>query len=164
MISYSQFDKYIQRLIRIRTLSTPSIEGIRDADEYSRLLRANFTQVGQLATENRAFLEETLFPLILKDEVMNDEETGEVSRFLDQLLNPVWAENLDLPIAYIVSDKLLRDALTRNDVLSKLRCMDLKIAVCYAMMNMTARVHEYPEIFLKYQKEGLDLGELKRRT
>ena len=91
MINYSQFDKYIQRLIRIRTLSTPSIEGIRDADEYGRLLRANFIQVGQLATENRAFLEETLFPLILTDDVMSDEETGEVSRFLDQLLNPVCA-------------------------------------------------------------------------
>ena len=58
MTSLTGFDEYIDRLIRIRALSSPSLDGIENGDMYSRRLRENFALIGCLAAENRTFLEE----------------------------------------------------------------------------------------------------------
>ena len=55
---------YIERLEKIRRLSSPSLEGIGDAGLYSDLLRQNFTRIGRLSAENRAFLDAELFPVL----------------------------------------------------------------------------------------------------
>ena len=48
--------EYIERMTEIRTLSTPSLEGIEDADAYGRVLRENFVRIGKLAGKNRELL------------------------------------------------------------------------------------------------------------
>ena len=58
---------YITRLEKIRRLSSPSLEGIDDAKLYSDLLRENFIRIGSLSTENRAFLDAELFPILFSN-------------------------------------------------------------------------------------------------
>ena len=55
---------YVERMTEIRTLSTPSLEGIEDADAYGRILQENFVRIGKLASKNRDLLEQYLYPLL----------------------------------------------------------------------------------------------------
>lgn len=161
MDASSEFDEYIERLNEIRALSTPSLDGIDDADKYSIRLRDNFVRIGNLAMENRTLLKERLFPLLKTERLLTEEEVLKISSFEENLLDAQNAENIDLPIAYILSERLFRDSMSKEDLLSKLRRMDMQISVCYTMMNMTGRLSgEYPEIAKRYRKEGMDIGEI----
>ena len=160
MSAYSLYDQYIERLKQIRSLSSPSLNGIDDASEYNQRLRENYIRIGQLAAENRAILDDYLFPLLNRDSELTEEETSDIDSFEEQLLTAENAENLDLPMAAIVSERLLHDSAKKGDMLPRLRWMDAYISVCYALMNMTARLDDYPEIAMHYRKKGLELGEL----
>ena len=160
MNTYSLYDQYIERLKQIRSLSSPSLSGIGEASEYNKRLRDNFIRIGQLAAENRAILDEFLFPLLNSDKGLTEKETSEIDSFEEKLVTAENAENLDLPIAEIVSERLLHDSLKKGQLLSRLRWMDASISVCYALMNMTSRLDEYPEIAGHYRQKGLELGEL----
>ena len=160
MNTYSLYDQYIERLKQIRSLSSPSLSGIGEASEYNKRLRDNFIRIGQLAAENRALLDEFLFPLLNSDKGLTEEEASEIDSFEEKLVTAENAENLDLPIAEIVSERLLHDSLKKRQLLPRLRWMDASISVCYALMNMTSRLDEYPEIAGHYRQKGLELGEL----
>jgi len=160
MSTDSFFDQYIERLKQIRSLSSPSLSGIVEASDYNKRLRENFVRIGQLAAENRAILDEFLFPLLNGDKALTEEEASEIDSFEEKLVTAENAENLDLPIAAIVSERLLQDSLKKGQMLPRLRWMDAYISVCYALMNMTSRLDEYPEIAWHYRKKGLELGEL----
>ena len=101
---------YIQRLEKIRRLSTPSLEGIGDARLYSDLLRENFIRIGRLSTENRAFLDAELFPVLLNQKPLSQAQTDGLVALSDALLSATNVENLDLPIVSLISDRLLKDA------------------------------------------------------
>ncbi len=158
MNSFSGYDNYIDRLNTIRVLSSPSLDGIDNADAYSTQLRENFVQIGHLAEENRSLLNERLFPLLKENKALTEKEIEEISSLEEKLLDAENAENLDLPIAFIISDQLLQDAMSKDDLLLKLRQMDMQISACYTMMNMTFRLEEYREISGFYRKKGLDIG------
>ena len=110
MSTYSFYDQYVERLIQIRSLSSPSLNGIEEASEYNKRLRDNFVRIGQLAAENRAILDEYLFPLLNRDNELTEEETSEIDSFEEKLVTAENAESLDLPIAAIVSERLLHDS------------------------------------------------------
>jgi len=158
MSTSSSFEQYIEIMRQIRGLSTPSLDGIEDASAYNRRLRENFLRIGHLAAENRAFLEESLFPLLKSDAELTDQEVEDFSALEEHLLVAENAENLDLPIAGILSERLLQDANRKGELLEILRRMDSLISVCYALMNMTFRLDQYPEIAIRYRKKGFELG------
>ena len=105
-------------------------------------------------------LEEQLFPLLKRKGQLSEEEVEKLSLFEEKLLDAEDAENLDLPIAAILSERLFQDAMAKGDLLPKLRRMDQQLSVCYTMMNMTDRLELYPEIAMRYRKEGFEIGEL----
>ena len=158
MEKYSVYNEFITRLKEIRKLSTPPLEGLDDADAYSRRLRENFIRIGQLAAKNRVVLEERLFPLLKADRKLTDEEIKEIEYLEEKLLNAEDAENLDLPLVVLISERLLKEARLHKHLLWALRRMDTQLSICYAMMNITGRLHEYPEIAERYREEGLDIG------
>lgn len=159
MNNYTSFEQYVERLRQIRSLSTPSLDGIENASGYNQRLRENFLLIGTLAAENRSFLDGALFPLLKANGELTEEEVAEISSFEEKLLIAENAENLDLPIAAILSEKLLQDADCKGDLLSTLRRMDSQISVCYTMMNMTYRLDQYPEIAMHYRRKGFEIGE-----
>ncbi|MBQ6966940.1 MAG: hypothetical protein IJP84_03450 [Lachnospiraceae bacterium] len=154
------FDIYIKNMDRIRQLSTPSLEGVKDSSSYSRLLRENFVRIGVLAAENRTILDKELFPLINSDRLLTEEEIESLTVFVEKLIDAENAENLDLPLAFLLSERLVKDAEAKGDISSKVRCMDMHVSTCYTMMNMTSRIYAYPEISKEYREEGLRLGQI----
>ena len=44
-----QFISYVKRMQKVRLLSTPSLDDIQEADDYSRLLLDNFQKIGEYA-------------------------------------------------------------------------------------------------------------------
>lgn len=153
-------EKYIDNLKQIRALSSPSLNGIFDETGYSRQLSENFVRIGHLAEENREILEEYLFPICRSDKALDEAELKLLTYFEEQLLDAVNAENLDIPIVYIVSERLLNDALSKGDILQSIRRMDMQISTCYTLMNMTGRIAGYPELAERYRREGISTGEV----
>ncbi|MCR5339405.1 MAG: hypothetical protein K6E75_12705 [Lachnospiraceae bacterium] len=153
-----EYEQYIRRMEEIRRLSTPSLDNIKDADGYSRLLRDNFTKIGELAALNREFLDSMLYPL-LKDGHMEDDDFSNLIEFTDELVCAESAENVDLPIVYMVSDSLILNAMEYKDLSEQIRQHDIQIGIIYELMNMTGRIRAYPEIMNKYRELGFSLGD-----
>ncbi len=154
-----EYEEYISRMEEIRRLSSPLLDDISDADEYSVLLRENFTRIGQLAALNRQFLDSVLFPLI-RSESIDEDLTDDLMDFTDQMICAENMENIDLPMGSIVSDRLLKEANKKGNLNEKLAVYDILIGILYELMNMTTRIHAYPEIADAYRKKGFEVGQV----
>lgn len=150
--------QYIERLKKIRLLSSPSLEGISDADIYSDVLRDNFIHIGKLAAQTRQFLESELFPMLSTRRDLTPEETEELIALGEELLSAADVENLDLPIMSLISNRLLQDAVEHDDTAATIRRLDMRMDTCYALMIMIGRVSAYPEIADRFRQEGLGIG------
>ena len=150
--------EYIERLEKIRRLSSPSLEGIGDAGLYSDLLRQNFTRIGQLSAENRAFLDAELFPVLFSRRPLTEGQAEDLIALSEALLSATSVENLDLPIVSLISDRLLKDAAAHDDDAATIRRLDMRMDACYALMLMLGRVHACPEIADRFRREGLEIG------
>ncbi len=148
---------YIARLEKIRRLSSPSLEGIDDAMLYSELLRKNFILIGNLSTENRAFLDTELYPILFSNEQLSAAQTDELIALSEALLSATNVENLDLPIVSLISDRLLKDAASQDDATS-IRRLDMRMDACYALTLMLGRVHTCPQIADRFRQEGMAIG------
>ncbi len=150
------FKKYISRMALVRRLSTPSLEGIPDADSYSDRLKDNFVKIGTLAEENRSFLNKDFFPVIQKEDLLTEDETKQLAGFGSSLIDADTAENLDLPILSVLSERLLNDARSKEDLNTLIRRLDVRYDTCYALMSMTGRITAAPEIADQYRKAGIE--------
>ena len=152
------YQNYTDRIARIRFLATPSLDGISDGDGYSERLCAHFTEIGRLAAKNREFIETRLNPIIQSDDLLDDETSEEMSAFEDELVSAELAENLDLPVAYFLSKKLVRDAEARKSLPTLIHCMDARMTTLYELLIMTMRITPYPEISGLYRDAGMKVG------
>ncbi len=151
--------EYIERMTEIRTLSTPSLDGIENANDYGRTLRENFVRIGKLAGKNKELLEEKLYPLLNSDDVLTKEETEAMNSFSEDLLDAEELENMDLPITEMVAERLIKNARTKGDISEQIRQMDSQMSTLYALTNMTGRIITCPEISEGYRDKGMELGE-----
>ena len=156
------FETYISHMAEIRRLSTPSLEGIKSAENYSERLRNNFSRIGELAMENRAVLDEDIFPFLNSEELLLPEEVAEITSFSSGLIDAQNVENLDLPLAKLLSNKLVEDAKKKGNQSILIRQMDHDIESYYAMMNMAERIRPYPELYTYYRNQGLETGDFFR--
>lgn len=157
-----EFIKYAERMTEIRRLSSPDIHAFDSASDYSERLNYNFQRVGRLAAMNRKMLENDLFPILDSTELLEEALIDEMRRLNEVLLNVADSQseftNLDLPIASLISDRLLEDLKKKDDPDELIRQMDDAIAVFYSLTSMTARIFTHPEISDAYRKKGVKLG------
>ena len=158
MTTQHTYDQYIDRITEIRSLSTPSLSGISNAEDYSTRLRENFTRIGLLASENRSFLDDTLFPLIRSDRKLSDMESDDLNDFCDKFLNAEVMEALDPVITSMVADRLADDSKSKGEFQAQISNLDIQMSTIYTIMNITERITEYPEISMEYRRKGFDLG------
>lgn len=149
------YDEYINHMAEIRSLSTLSLDGIHNAEDYSIRLRENFTRIGLLASDNRRFLDTTLFPLLHSAAHLSDAETDSMDGFCEKLLDAEELDNLDPIITVMVAERLLNDAVEKGEFLSQIRKSDLCLSALYTLMNITGRITEYPEIAMEFRKKDL---------
>lgn len=150
-----QMGKYVDRIIQIRLLSTPQLDEINTADAYVAALSENFTRIGEMAAENRAFLADYIDPY-LKSKEPFPEEIAEALRTLNEgLMDVAEAENIDLPIVFMVSDRLKQDAMEKHDRDALIRQLDEEIGNCYLLEYMTIRIAEEESISRQFRDKGL---------
>ncbi|MCR4764271.1 MAG: HD domain-containing protein [Lachnospiraceae bacterium] len=158
-----EFDQFVERMAKIRELSSPELYDMDGADDYSNRLRNNFETIGVLAGENRKMLDEVLYPLLEPDKKLSDELVEEMSELGQHLLSIAGDvndyENLDLPIMTLVAEKLANNAKQSGSLEEKICRYDAALDAYYTLMNMTSRITTYPEISEKYKKRGLEIGQ-----
>ena len=158
-----EFDQFVERMAKIRELSSPELYDFDDADDYSERLKHNFETIGRLAGENRRMLDDVLYPLLESDKALSGEIVEEMSEFSEKLLSLAEEvtdfENLDLPIMALISEKLAKDALENGTLEEQICRMDGAILANYSLMNMTERIFSDRSISNKYKERGLKIGE-----
>ena len=156
-----EFDRFIERMSKIRDLSSPPIYDVDDENEYSNRLRENFKTIGQLASENRRMLDEVLYPLLEPERQLTEEVSKQINAFSQKLLSIAADftdyENLDLPIMNLIGEKLVHDAFADGTIEEQINRMDSAIVSNYSMMNMTERITANPAISKKFKDRGLQI-------
>lgn len=157
-----EFDHFVERMAKIRELSSPVIYEVDDAEFYSQRLRENFQTIGQLAAENREMLDHILYPILGSDTAISEEDIEKMSEFSEKLLSMTEDvtdfANLDLPIVSMVSERLMQDAEEKHELDNLILRMDAAYTAFYSMMNMTERVTPDPDIHLEFKKKGEKIG------
>ncbi len=149
------FDRYISRMTEIRTLSSPTLAEVDDADGYSRRLRDNFKKIGSLARENREMLETVVFPLVDSDEGLSEEEIGEIRSFGEELVDSQTVENLYGAVMSLLSGRLMRDAEKKKEEDYLIQQLQTQVVVSHTFMYMTSRIHTNPSIAQHFREQGL---------
>lgn len=102
------FSDYANRMIQVSRLSSPSLDAVEDADDYSLLLHHNFKRIGELAEENCEVIDRFLLPLLHKEEALSEEEIGSLERLNSLLINMNVAEarDIDIHLAELTSERI----------------------------------------------------------
>ncbi|MBE5872243.1 MAG: hypothetical protein E7294_13480 [Lachnospiraceae bacterium] len=153
------FQQYIERTVEIRKLSTPSLEEITNADGYSERLTQNFIRIGELAAQNREFLDKMIFPVLTAGRQLTEDEIGNLAVLADEMINAAEGEFLDMPIAYLVLERVLSEIGKKEDRPALIRCYDLHMSVCYALKIISERMSAGGALAEKFSEEGLKMGE-----
>ena len=158
-----EFDRFIDRMSKIRYLSSPALYDFDNADDYSNRLKNNFETIGHLAADNRHMLDELLYPILESNDKLDGDVVEEMSEFSEKLLSLAADvtdfENLDIPIMALIAERLAKDASVKDDIGNKIRQMDAAFIACYSLMNITSRITSNPDISANYRKRGIEVGE-----
>lgn len=160
------FEKYAESMKEVRSLSSPTLEKVDDADDYSRLLIYNFKRIGELAGENREMIDQFLMPLINKSEPLSEDEISALEG-LNQLLINLNGEDVmdvDSRLAELASDRIEKERSAENDSEetggsavpeeSMIRMLDKNIEIICQKMYSYLRGHAYEEAE-RIRKKGL---------
>ena len=154
----SDYSAFVRRLEEIRRLSSPSMQGIPDAESYCAQLQQNFIRIGELGLENRRFLNAVFFPTVQSDKLLSSDETSSLLSFGEALLSARDVENLDLALMSLVSERLLGDAEQEKNLSLTIQRLDIRMDTCYALMSMMGRSRTASEIADRFRHEGLRIG------
>ena len=153
------FDQYVGNMAEIRRLSTPSVDSISKADDFSRLFKRNFEKIGVLSTQNREILRDTIFPMLEPDYSLSDEDKRILEDFADKLLDAYGMENIDPMLELQVAQKLLDHAEATGDVSAEIHQLDRVISSLYTLTNVTKRMIKWSDVSDFYRDRGLRAGE-----
>lgn len=148
-------NEYVRRADRIRRLSSPLLDELSSADAYSALLTDNFLRIGELADENRSMLKMLVDPALESGEQLSETVITRLKDFNVLLLDAVNGDELDIPVASLVNDRLKADAADKGDESYYIHQLDKEIEDCYMMINMTARIDSVCDISRRYREKGL---------
>lgn len=145
-----QFVSYVERMKKVRLLSTPSLQDIHMADDYSRLLLSNFKKIGEYAGENREMLDEILFPLLHKEKLLTEEETAGLNELNQLLADGAQATEIDIHLSELISDFLTREeekrfAMQKNDISGmeeRISLLERRLDILYARLFYTGRSNQ----------------------
>ena len=150
-----ELDAFVQRTLSIRRMSSPDVSLAKNAGEYSRMLKRNFKNIGSIAAENRQMLSTHIDPILSSDEPLADAVVADLQDFLKFLLNPWPEEELDLTLLFLISKRLLSDAVKKGDDDYIITQCATHIYACYNNMDRVNRLHGDKKLTEKYVQEGL---------
>ena len=152
----SELDRYIELTTWIRELSSPMIEDSKSAEEYRVDLLKSFNRIGELAKINQSILDEHFFSIVSSGDSLTAKEIEVLNTFRDALIDPVKLENIDLPILFVQTEKLIEDSKIQNDTRSVILGLDMMVIVCYAIFTATLRLYPPYKLGFEYREKGID--------
>ncbi len=114
-IETRDLEEYVDRMKQIRQLSTPDLEKVEDAGEYSRILLDNFSMIGKMAGENRKIIEELVKPNLPADVVLTDEVRERLEEFSDLLFDEKTFGEVDINLSDLITNRLMEDDIRSAD-------------------------------------------------
>lgn len=154
-----QLQRYSELTSWIRELSSPQLKDTDDAELYRLTLIRNFTRIGELSRLNRDILDDYYYPLLQSEDPLSEESIEAMRQFARTLLNAYKMETLDLPMIYLQSGRLLKDAERKADTGMILRALDDVVISAYTMMHMTYRLTPCFDVCFKYRDIGFAAAE-----
>ena len=151
----SSLKEYVDRMIRIRYLSSPDLHGVPNAEAYSEVLLENFRNIGGLAQQNRKLISEIIDPILNVPEPLDADTIAAVEKLNERLLNASALDNIDLPLVSLLTDRLLLDAEMKGDHDYRIRILDKVIENSYHLINTTKRVISDPGIAESHRQKGI---------
>ena len=154
-----EFADYVERMKKIRLLTTPSLDMVSSEEDYGRMLVDQFRQIGAMAGENRKVVEKILLPLLNSAESLSDEIKAELSELNDQLVDVRLGGELDQHISDMINARLFEEELKREgfdqeDTESYIQSLAKTMQIKYFRMITTQ--HSNPEESEKCRAEGLE--------
>ena len=151
--------RYIDQTAEIRTLSSPQIRFMADADNYRAQLMDNFSRIGELAKDNARILEQYFFPMIDSGDRLDPENLDNVRFFSDSLINATSLSNLDGPLVYYQARRILQEAEKTDNTEARILALDGMVTAAYLMISMASRLMPVCDIVMQYQQIAMDAGE-----
>ena len=154
-----EFADYVERMKKIRLLTTPSLDMVSSEEDYGRMLVDQFRQIGAMAGENRKVVEKILLPLLNSAESLSDEIKAELSELNDQLVDVSLGGELDQHISDMINARLFEEELKKEgfdqeDTESYIQSLAKTMQIKYFRMITTQ--HSNPEESEKCRAEGLE--------
>ena len=149
---------YINITNEIRTLSSPLISDIKDAEEYKKVLMANFTYIAELRKEKIGIMKNYILPLIYNEKPLRKEETALLSDFSRALLDAYSMENIELPVRYHICKKTLDDAKLEGTLRDIIVAQDAMVETTFGMMYIAQRTSPSSNLCYEYRDAGLEIS------
>ena len=150
--------EYVSRTKRILDLSSPSIEGIEDAESYREVLLRNFDEIKTLADLNNEVMNDYLKKIANKDNEFTAEDIEIMRQFGSLLADTTAMECLDLAVIQIQTEKILEAAEKSGDLKAKILAYDEAVASAYMILNMTIRLYPQNDYCFRTRDKGLEAG------
>ena len=142
----------------IRMLSSLQVKDVKDADEYKKALLDNFTYIADLRKEKIEIMKNYLLPIIYSDKPLTKKQKTLLQGLTNSLLDAYSMENIELPVRYHITRRLLEDAKLRGDIKQIIACQDSMIETVFGMMYMAQRLSLSGNLCYEYRDEGLKVA------
>ena len=108
-----QIHRYVENSKKIRMLSTPDINLIKNADDYCRILTDNFSKIGELAAENRELID-SVTPIFASVDALPDAIREAAMQLVDLLVQEDSFEEVDFHMAERLDDFLIQNEIAQT--------------------------------------------------
>ncbi len=107
-----QIHRYVENMKKIRVLSTPDLNSIRNADDYSQILIENFSRIGELAAENRDLID-SVAAIFTSENVLPDPIRETAMQLVDLLVQEDSFEEVDVHMAELLGSFLIQNEIAQ---------------------------------------------------
>ena len=147
--------EYVDRTVRIQTLSSPDLQGISNAEAYSSVLLDNFRSIGMLAEKNRTVINEIIEPVLNSHALLDQKSVEAIRKLNENLLDASEIENIDVSLVSMLTDRLLLDADMKGNTDYRISILDKVIENSYMLINISKRIVSAPGIADAHREKGL---------
>ena len=111
-VRIQQIHRYVENMKKIRVLSTPDLNMIKNADDYSQILIENFSRIGELAAENRELID-SVAAIFNSEEVLPDSIREATMQLVDLLVREDSFEEVDVHMAELLDGFLIQNEIAQ---------------------------------------------------
>ena len=154
-----ELKRYLRQTEETRNLSVPQIREIETAHKYRDTLLNNYKLISEYAIDNISILHNYYYPLMDESRELSVDEVRTLRNFSHELINAYSITNLDNPLAYQQSLRLLNEAKRKKDNEMLIVALDEIVSTSYTMLVMTERFLPNSDICMQYYKTGLSAAE-----